>query len=358
MNTALSVCIIAKNEGRNLRQCLEGLAALQSEIIFVDTGSTDDTLSIASAFTDRICHYAWTKDFSAARNFAADQASHDLILSVDCDEYLRESDPELLIQTVQSHPGQVGMITRLNPYPSDGELLLMHEQVARLYDRRLFTWRGRIHENIAPIRPDDDIRYYELPLSFYHAGYEDGAVRRDKAVRDLEMLQTQLAEEGPDPYTYFQLGQCYKVLGDPAQAAEQYDRGLSMDIDPRLTYVQDMLEGYGYALLDQKLYEKALGLEAVYDLFSKRADFFFLMGLIYMNNARFDDAIREFTRATETSVYSVEGVNSYRARYNIGVIREVCGDTAEAIKMYRACGAYEPARKRLAELEGTADKPV
>ncbi len=348
----LSVCIIAKNEEKNLRRCLEALSPLRAEIVLVDTGSTDRTCDIAAEYTDRICHFSWTQDFSAARNFAAQQASHDRILAVDCDEYLQDSDPGTLESLLAFRPEEIGMVTRLNPYPADGEMLRMHEQVARFYDRTRTVWRGKIHENLMPIDAQESVRYYEIPLTFYHAGYEEEGTRREKALRDLEMLKRQLAEEGDDPYTFFQLGQCYTVLGEPRPAAEAYQRGLSMDVDPRLTYVQDMLDGYGYALLDQKRYEEALGLEAVRESFEGRADYSFLMGLIYMNNARFDDAIGSFRKATETARFSVEGVNSYRARYNIGVIYEVCGRIPEAIKWYRACGEYEPAKRRLQDLKG------
>ena len=43
----LSVCIIAKNEEKNIRRCLESLKSYNFEIVVVDTGSTDDTEKIA-----------------------------------------------------------------------------------------------------------------------------------------------------------------------------------------------------------------------------------------------------------------------------------------------------------------------
>ncbi len=70
-----------------------------------------------------------------------------------------------------------------------------------------------------------------------------------------------------------------------------------------------------------------------------------------MNNARFDDAIREFTKATKTTAFSVEGTNSYRALYNIGVILEVTGRTSEAIEKYKTCGDYGPAVERVGKMQ-------
>ena len=50
----LSVCIIAKNEEKNIRRCLESLKSYNFEIVVVDTGSTDDTEKIAQQYTDRV----------------------------------------------------------------------------------------------------------------------------------------------------------------------------------------------------------------------------------------------------------------------------------------------------------------
>ena len=41
-----SICMIVKNEEKTLDQCLTALSKLQSEIIIVDTGSTDRTREI------------------------------------------------------------------------------------------------------------------------------------------------------------------------------------------------------------------------------------------------------------------------------------------------------------------------
>ena len=74
------------------------------------------------------------------------------------------------------------------------------------------------------------------------------------------------------------------------------------------------------------------------------------MGLIYMNNGLFHEAIQEFQKAATMEEFSVEGVNSYKAHYNTGVIYECTGHPREAREAYLKCGAYEPARARLLRL--------
>ncbi len=120
-----------------------------------------------------------------------------------------------------------------------------------------------------------------------------------------------------------------------------------MDVNENEPYVQTMIESYGYCLLNLGLYEKALELEGVYDVFSKTADFVFLMGLIYMNNAMFQRAIEEFLKAASITACAVDGANSYKAFYNIGVIYECMGKVQEAVRYYGKCGGYGPARERL-----------
>ena len=82
----ISVCIIAKNEQKYIENCLKALRRYSWEIIVVDTGSTDDTRQIATRYADKVYDFTWIDDFSAARNFAAAQASNNWILVLDCDE--------------------------------------------------------------------------------------------------------------------------------------------------------------------------------------------------------------------------------------------------------------------------------
>lgn len=130
-------------------------------------------------------------------------------------------------------------------------------------------------------------------------------------------------------------------------------RGLSYDLNPKLEYVIDMVETYGYALINSGQAETALFFENIYEEFGNSADFQFLMGLIYMNNARFEEAVQEFLKAVKHKTCRNQGTNSYAAYYNIGVIYECLGDGDKAREYYWKCGDYEPARKRLEVIKGS-----
>lgn len=85
----LSVAIIAKNEEEMIQNCLESVKNAD-EIVFVDTGSSDRTIDIASKYTDRIYIKKWEDDFSKAYNHVASLCDGEWILSIDADEQLED----------------------------------------------------------------------------------------------------------------------------------------------------------------------------------------------------------------------------------------------------------------------------
>jgi hypothetical protein len=346
----ISVCIIAKNEEKHIEECLKRLSPYGFEIVLTDTGSTDKTLAIAEAYTDRIYHFDWCNDFSAARNFCIQKASHDWILSLDCDEYIENLDIPALERCMEQYPDRTGRILIRSRFLRSGRAAFEQTRVSRLADRRYFHFTGSVHEQLE--RRDGRTKaIYDVPVTILHVGYDETeADMQEKSRRNIALLEAQLEKEGPDPYLYFQLGQSYRRLGDAEKAFQSFDAGLSMEVDPCLDYVKTMVESYGYTLLDLKHTKEALGLAELYDVFAKRADFVFLMGLIYMNNGLFDTAIAEFKKASTMEDFSVDGVNSYMAYYNIGVIYECTGRIWEAQAYYRKCEGYAPAKERLKAL--------
>lgn len=374
----ISICIIAKNEEKHLAECLKRAKLFHYEIVLADTGSTDSTKEIASRYTDNIYHFTWNDDFSAAKNFAVSKASNDWILTLDCDEYLESIDEEHLSRLMEQYPESAGRILLRNRFTENGQTSVEQVRVSRFFNRTCYHFTGAVHEQLerlpesgsedrshsADRLPDSQaavktaalrkpVRTFTAPITALHVGYDcSEAEMRAKAERNLSLLEKELAVTGPDSYLYYQLGQCCMKLKDFKKAREWFDLGLSMDVDPGQDYVKDMVDAYGYCLLDLKCYPEALQLEGIYDVFCVRADFVFLMGLIYMNNGLFPEAVEEFKKSTTIEEFSVEGINSYRAFYNIGVIYECTGQLDEARKYYRKCGEFETAKMRLREIGG------
>nr|AIA88056.1 Glycos_transf_2 [uncultured Acetohalobium sp.] len=70
------------------------LDEIPSELIIADTGSTDRTLEISKQFTDKVFHFEWCNDFSAARNAVLKRAQGKWFLSLDGDEIFEN--PEVI----------------------------------------------------------------------------------------------------------------------------------------------------------------------------------------------------------------------------------------------------------------------
>ena len=82
--TPVTAIVITRNEAAHIEAALASLS-FADEVIVVDSESTDDTVAIARRFTDRVIVRPWP-GYSAQKNFAAGEARHDWIFSLDADE--------------------------------------------------------------------------------------------------------------------------------------------------------------------------------------------------------------------------------------------------------------------------------
>lgn len=353
--TPISICVIMKNEEKHMESFLSAITGLMGdypyEIVLVDTGSTDSTLAIAEKYTDKIFHFQWIGDFSAARNYSLSCASNDWILVLDCDEYLQSIDPSVLQIMTERYPKAVGMLSRRNHYEMNGTDSVYTDDVERFFNRKYFHYEDIIHEQVRAL----DGTPYErisIPVEVEHCGYAgtyEDLVK--KAERNNELLLKMLEENPSDPYLYFQIGQSYNMIRDDEKACYYYGKGLEFEVDPKAEYAQMMVIGYGYALLHLERYEEALQFQNIYDEFAFSADFVCLMGLIYLRTGKIVQAMTEFLKATTFETARTEGANSFIPYYNMGCINEVLGDTQNALALYRKCGNFKPALERINELE-------
>jgi len=362
----LSICIIAKNESKYIDRCLSALLPLNAEIIFVDTGSTDNTKEIASKYTNHIYDFEWCNDFSATRNFAISKAANDCILSIDADEVLTSYDEtafKKIISIISTSDELIlGRINCRSLYTSNGDEQAQLEMLPRMFSKKVFEYSGIIHEQLTPIfqsnKPDghtscknQQYTYKDTSLSFDHYGYfGDEDFINQKTERNIELLQKMHENNPEDPYVLYQLGKSYYMRHDYVNACDIFGKCLYFDLNPALDYVQDLVTSYGYTLINTNQFETALSLEGVYEEFKTSCEFVFMMALVYMNNGLLDDAIKQFTYATTFSSCKVEGSNSYRAFYNIAVIYECAGQKSLAREYYKKCGRYSPAKLRLRKL--------
>ena len=146
----LSAVIITKNEADNIAGALETVAWID-DIVVVDSGSTDDTVTIAQRYTDRVTAREW-EGYGAQKNHAAGLAAHDWVLSLDADERISTELAAEIQQVMRAGPTVQGYrIPRTTQYLGrwirSTDWYPDHQ--LRLYDRRVASWNTRyVHESV------------------------------------------------------------------------------------------------------------------------------------------------------------------------------------------------------------------
>lgn len=146
----ISLCMIVKNEAAVLARCLDSVQAAADEIILVDTGSDDETKEIALRYTEKVYDFAWVNDFSAARNFAYDQASMDYQMWLDADDVLPGDQLEKLLALKATLPEDVDMVTMKYHTHFDAHGAPIFTSTRERLTRRScnFRWQDPVHECI------------------------------------------------------------------------------------------------------------------------------------------------------------------------------------------------------------------
>jgi glycosyltransferase involved in cell wall biosynthesis len=114
----LPICgvVITRNEGDRIGRCLGSMRGLCTELLVVDSGSDDDTVSVARAMGARVEHQDWL-GFAAQKNHAISRAAQPWLLLLDADEWLADGTADAIRELFAS--GRVGdadawVLTRRN----------------------------------------------------------------------------------------------------------------------------------------------------------------------------------------------------------------------------------------------------
>jgi len=191
----LSVCMIVKNEEKNLPRALTSIKGVADELIVVDTGSEDKTVEIARGFGAKVFHFDWCDDFSAARNESLRHATKDYILWLDGDDEFQSNHPDELRKILKIYRGKAFHFL---------VQLLFENRKDEYYQVRLFPRRkdilfeGRVHE-----QPNYSLRRSGIPtlvtqLRIVHHGYNNPDANALKLQRNLKILEAEQAEKKGD----------------------------------------------------------------------------------------------------------------------------------------------------------------
>ena len=330
----ISLCMIVKNEERFLENCLKSVQGLVDEIVIVDTGSTDSTVSIAHRYGAKVVDHIWKEDFSDARNISLKHATGDWVLWLDADEEIAPGAADRFRAAVLSAPPVVGAymvkirnwLTRPERF-EQGEMAVHH--ACRLF--RLTSgvyFEGRIHEqNLRSLRQLGFEQAWFDGLMLDHYGYAGEVMSsRNKHERFIRMLKREV-EECPDevykPFHLFNLGNAYFTYGDMENTVECMAKAAE-DADPTEEYTVTLYAEWATALQRLKRSEEGLEVCAKADALGLQyAGIEFARGHCFLALLRYEEAEKAFVKAIQFgkakgssfSDTGDQGVSSYKAKY-------------------------------------------
>lgn len=116
-NNNISVTIIAKNEAKDIGNCLDAIADWADEIIVLDSGSTDGTQEICRKYANlKLVETDWP-GFGPQKNRALRMATKKWVLSLDADEVVTPELRDEILDVIKENKVEFGYkIRRRNFY--------------------------------------------------------------------------------------------------------------------------------------------------------------------------------------------------------------------------------------------------
>ena len=212
----LSLAMIVRDEQDGLGSVLTQASEFCDELVVVDTGSQDDTVSIAREHGATVHEIEWPDSFCKARNYALDQTHGEWVMHLDGHDFL----PEATVEGLKRLP-----FARLDPYDAVQLPMSIVDEVGKpllTYPRERITrrhlrWQYDAHTVISPSKPV----YYPYPI---HTAQRTG----NKPKRALEVLEKAYAAGDRTPRTVFYLARERFWSRQYAEAIPAYLEWLAM----------------------------------------------------------------------------------------------------------------------------------
>lgn len=281
---SLGLCMIVKNEEQFLSKCIESVKDIVSEIIIVDTGSSDSTTAIAKDYTDFVYSYEWANDFSAARNFSLQKSTCDWVLVLDADEILEPTDKDKLLPLIQDSK-EDGYDFRIHNYSTlhTKEDYLIHYALRLIRRDAKFAYKGVVHEQYVCVNAlDTSPRTKPVDIILHHYGYTNDIVTaKKKRMRNIPLIEKELEKNPENPYYLFSLGNEFLAQNDYKKAFSLYQKTIQR---AKETYVYIPFTYYRLITCAYSLRNLSLALtlcEEAIQRFPACIDYMFLKGVIY-----------------------------------------------------------------------------
>ena len=307
MDIRISQCMIVKNEEKNICQALSWGKDVMYEQIVIDTGSTDNTIKLAKQLGARVCHFCWTDNFSAAKNFAIEQCSGDWIAFLDADEYMLEKDVKNLPPMIKELDKRKldGLSTGWQQLDDKGRIFLSGTQVRFFRNDPDIRYQRRIHEQLESVS-GRELRLGDAvnELSIFHTGYQTQNLSKKKSERNKKLILEELSSHPQDYEMMGYMGDVYLTDGDKKEAEQWYLKSISY-MPPQLRE-NDQRSAITFTRLLIMLGEKEDSWESIREIYEKavkalpkESDFDYAIGRILASQGKFAEALNYLEASLE-----------------------------------------------------------
>ncbi len=238
MEQTISVCMIVKNEEKNIRRVIECAKKFADEIVVVDTGSEDRTPEIARELGAKVYFFEWCDDFSAARNESLKHATCDWIIWLDADDYIDDYNVKRLLEVKKNLPPEKNEIyyflieSEIVEHKEFGGETWNWLQVRMFPNHPEMRFEGKIHEQITPAAEKLGFKQRFLGIKIIHTGYTSTEKLEEKMKRNVKILEEEERKQPDAWWVKRYLALSYSKLGRIKEAEEKLKKALEL-IDPR-----------------------------------------------------------------------------------------------------------------------------
>lgn len=337
-------CIVAKNEEKNIKRCIESYKDIVDEIIVVDTGSSDKTVEVAKQLGANVYHYEWHNDFAAAKNYALSLAKADWIIFLDADEFFAQGhcyNVKKYITLLHRDEKYDGICCRMANIEENGEVKNYIIQIRIFRNHPDIRYVNSIHESLRKGSGDLKIFFVDKEdILIYHTGYSSG-VGTTKAERNLKLLLESKEKGYFPPFFSAYMSDCYLTLKhwDKAIAyAQEYINGgvsfFGYNIKPYINIIEAMIQrGDDTELVIQRIKE-------FIKKFPDNPTFYVFMADALYRVKRYTEAFEFYKKAAELNEkYNGIEINlavnkKYYLYYRMGYICYLCNDYENAFTYF------------------------